>query len=326
MLEEEIIVIEPDDEEEIVVLEEAIEKVYPQLENLEVNPSAEKQVFNHENSYGYDEVVVNAIIGDTLEITPSKEEQSFNGLYTEVKSKGVTSEVDENIKAENIKGGVNILGVEGNIEFIDYWSTEPSDKTNGNFNLLYYAKELPKNINISNWASSIDITYLTLLEKADFREWDFSNTTNLNFNGNKNLKEVDMSNCELPKVSSFANFCSSCASLEKMTLKGLKLPNTINSLTSMCYYCKKLKRADLSGLMLPNLDNIYNFFRDCSSLEYLDIRDLDLLNITKNYTYAFYRIPTNCEIIVKDNANREWILQKCNSNLTNIKTVAELGE
>lgn len=323
MLEEEIIVIEPDDEEEIVVLEEAIEKVYPQLENLEVVPSAEKQVFNHPDSYGYDEVVVNAITGDTLEITPSKEEQTFNGVYTEVKSKGVTSEVDENIKAENIKGGVEILGVEGNIEFIDYWSTEPSNKTNGNFNLLYYAKELPKNINISNWASNIDLTYLNLLEKADFREWDFSNTTNFHFNGNKNLKEVDMSNCELPKVSSFVNFCSGCTSLEKMTLKGLKLPSTIISLSSTCYYCQKLKRADLSGLILPELNNIYWFFWNCKILEYLDIRDLDLLNVT-TYTNAFKGIPNNCEIIVKDNANKEWILQKCNSNLTNIKTVAEL--
>ena len=296
-MEELEIVLEVEDDEElnIDVLEEDTEKVFPTLENLEVNPSAEKQVFNHPNSYGYDEVVVN----------------------------GVTSEVDENIKPENIKGGVSILGVEGNIEFIDYWSTELSNKTSGYFNLLYYVKELPKNINISNWASTVDITYLDLLEKADFREWDFSNTTNLYFNGNKNLKEVDMSNCELPKVSYFANFCSSCTSLEKMTLKGLKLPSTIISLSSMCYYCQKLKRADLSGLILPELNNIYWFFYNCKILEYLDIRDLDLLNVT-TYTNAFKGIPNNCEIIVKDNANREWILQKCNSNLTNIKTVAEL--
>ena len=107
MLEEEIIVIEPDDEEEIVVLEEAIEKVYPQLENLEVNPSAEKQVFNHPNSYGYDEVVVNAVETEELNITPNREVQSFSGMFNKVEVGAVTSEIDSNIVADNIKAWQN---------------------------------------------------------------------------------------------------------------------------------------------------------------------------------------------------------------------------
>lgn len=324
MLEEEIIVIEPDDEEEIVVFEEAIEKIYPQLENLEVNPSAEKQVFNHPNSYGYDEVVVNAIAGDTLEITPSKEEQSFSGVYTEVKSKGVTSEIDENIKAENIKGGVEILGVTDNIEFIDYWSTEQYTRTQLSiFNLTYYVKELPKYINISNYTSHFTLTYSNLLEKADLREWDLSKISTFGIQSCDKLKEINMSDCDL-SASTKLNI-NGHGVLEKLILKNLKLNSSITDFSYLCSNCYKLKFADLSGIELSNLTNINYFFNNDRSLEYLDIRDLDFLNAT-SYTKAFGSVPTNCEIIVKDNANRDWILTNCRSDLTNIKTVAELGE
>lgn len=38
-----------------------IKKVYPPIENLEVIPTKEQQVFSHENSYGYDNVTVEPI-------------------------------------------------------------------------------------------------------------------------------------------------------------------------------------------------------------------------------------------------------------------------
>ena len=37
------------------------QKVYPELENLEITPRAFEQKFNHPNSYGYDEITVNPI-------------------------------------------------------------------------------------------------------------------------------------------------------------------------------------------------------------------------------------------------------------------------
>ena len=69
-------------------LKNAVIKEYPELENIEITPSKEEQTFKSENYYGYDEVKVN----------------------------GVTSEIDSNIKPENIKEGVEILGVSGNVE------------------------------------------------------------------------------------------------------------------------------------------------------------------------------------------------------------------
>lgn len=82
-------------------LDNKIEKVAPPLENLEVNPSKEEQTFKSKDYYGYDNVTINP----------------------------VTNEIDENIKPENIKKDVSILGVTGNVEEINATeiSINPSD-------------------------------------------------------------------------------------------------------------------------------------------------------------------------------------------------------
>lgn len=70
-------------------LNNAVVYVKPELENLEVTPSKGQQVFNHENSYGYNIVTVEPIPEIKLqdkEITPTKETQnitndeSYDGL------------------------------------------------------------------------------------------------------------------------------------------------------------------------------------------------------------------------------------------------------
>ena len=53
-----------------------------------------------------------------LDITPTTSEQNFenqqdNAFYDKVKVRAVTSDIDANIVAGNIKSGVTILGVEG---------------------------------------------------------------------------------------------------------------------------------------------------------------------------------------------------------------------
>ena len=69
-------------------LNNAIEKVYPQLQDKTITPTTEEQKIKADNGiYGLNEVTINP----------------------------VTSIVDENIKPENIKSGASILGVEGNV-------------------------------------------------------------------------------------------------------------------------------------------------------------------------------------------------------------------
>ena len=90
-------------------------KIFPELENLEIKPSGQQQVFTHPNSYGYDNVIVSAVASDILNVVPKTEKQQHIGLYGTVNVEGVNNSIDSNIKAENIKNGINILGVEGNV-------------------------------------------------------------------------------------------------------------------------------------------------------------------------------------------------------------------
>lgn len=61
-MEEIEIVLEKETNSELVMnLESEGKEIFPPLENLEVTPTKEQQVFNHENSYGYDEVIVEPI-------------------------------------------------------------------------------------------------------------------------------------------------------------------------------------------------------------------------------------------------------------------------
>ena len=72
-----------------LTMDVGIKEIYPPIENLEVTPTKEKQIFTHEGSYGYDEVTVNAMPEtklQTKEVTPTKElqvvgvDEEYDGL------------------------------------------------------------------------------------------------------------------------------------------------------------------------------------------------------------------------------------------------------
>ena len=264
--------------------------VYPELENLEVNPTKEKQTFKS-NSYGYDEVVVNP----------------------------VTNEVDENIKPNNIRVGVNILGVEGTIENIDYWSTEPLANTTTNCQIQPYIKELPKYIDTSKQTGSLNFDTYKALEKADLRQWDLSNIKILTFNGAMKLKEILIDN-DTPKLTALNNCFSNCQ-LESAILK--MNTSLVTSMSSCFYLNKKIQQLDLSTWTTENTTNVMMMFLNCSNLKRLDIRNMTFSHITLHGS-IFSGIPKDCLIIVKDDTAKSWVLAR-RSDLTNVKTVAELG-
>ena len=125
--------------------------------------------------------------GETVSITPSTSTQTItpssghNGI-TEVSVAAVTSSIDSNIQAGNIKKDVSILGVTGTlnegVDIYDYFSNTQNDYsyTSGRL-LLQYIKKVPS-LNIGNRTSLYDM-FAQMNNLLSIEEIDTSNVTDM---------------------------------------------------------------------------------------------------------------------------------------------------
>ena len=125
--------------------------------------------------------------GETVSITPSTSAQTItpssghNGI-TEVNVDAVTSSIDSNIQAGNIKKDISILGVTGTlnegVDINDYFSNTQNDYsyTSGKL-LLQYIKKVPP-LNISNRTRLSDM-FAQMNNLLSIEEIDTSNVTSM---------------------------------------------------------------------------------------------------------------------------------------------------
>ena len=134
---------------------------------------------------------------------------------------------------------------------------------------------------------------------------------------------IDTSGLNTSKVKNMARMFEGCNSLTSLDLSNFDTSN-VTSMYFMFYYSNNLTSLDLSSFDTSNVTDMESMFYYCSKLTQLDIRNFNFVKVT-SYKNMFNRIPTNCLIIVKDDTAKEWITSKF-TTLTNVKTVAELGE
>ena len=185
-------------------------------------------------------------------------------------------------------------------------STSQTTSDTNKYKILTNAivKEIPKmeldftNCTMLNYA----FVWCYGLEKIDVSEWDVSTITNFRgmFYGCENLKEID-----------FSNWTTS---------------SSITAINLIFKRCSSLKKANLS--CFNGAFNIGELFNGCTSLEFIDIRGLDLVNSTYQSSFlgvgqgSVGAVPQNCEIIVADQTQKDYMTTNF-PDYTNVKTVAE---
>lgn len=324
-------------------------------ETKEVTPTKEVQTINPSDGKYISSVTVNAIPDNYIE--PSGEmEITENGSYDVIDKASVKVETSGadlseyfNYNPSEVTSGNGAQGWLIN-NFVLKLPDITLSQENSDCTAMFREWNLPIMPRITNTEYIKICTYMFCGAKTknyDFSEWNTKNITSMNymFNGSS-LEVLDLSKWDLSSLTSalyIFNNClakvilapnlitegrhsnitfSGCTNLETIDISNWDTSN-LTSLSEMFYNCSKLTELDLSHFNTNKVTNFRYAFRNCKVLMKLDIRNFDFSNSTSN-SGVFDGMPADCEIIVKDDIAKAWVLDK-RSDFTNVKTVAELG-
>ena len=238
-------------------------------------------------------------------------------LVDNLVAKGVEATSDETFttlvpKVKNIQGGIDIN---------EYFNTTYSGTSPSNWVSQNFVKKVP-DIVIDDSVTSLE----QFCANCNYAPKIICNS-NINnmlrmyyYNKSSN---IDTSGLNTSVVTNMARMFENCSNLTSLDLSNFNTSNVTN-MSYMFNYCTNLTSLDLSNFDTSKVTDMSDMFYYCSKLTNLDIRNFNFVKVTL-YDNMFRRIPANCLIIVKDDTAKTWITSKFTA-LTNVKTVAELGE
>ena len=237
-------------------------EIIPNLQYKSVTPTKEWQTIDADKGYDGLEVVDVAPIPDEYIIPklqdlkvvePSTEYQvvvpdkGYDGLLC-LDILPVTAEIDENIISENIRDGVEILGVKGTLktegakytpQYISWRQTDASDLT----------------YEITNVDSSRIISCMRMFDSAS------------------NLTSLDLSSWTLESCNRLGYMFYNCQNLKNLNISNFDTKNVIYT-NSMFYNCKALTSVDISHFNPKSLTNVNAMFQNCTGLTEVDISSI----------------------------------------------------
>lgn len=153
----------------------------------------------------------------------------------------------------------------------------------------------------------------------DVSNIDIANTTNLQgaFQNMDNLVELDLTKWDTSNIKNMYYTFTNNDKLERLLLGDTFTTQNVVTIGGAFSNNPLLQELDLHNMTLNKTTNIDYLFWKCTSLRKLDISKCDFTNIT-SYKDTFTNIPTDCLILVKDQAAKDWVLAR-RSDLTNVQ-------
>ena len=237
-------------------LNTGVEKIYPVLENLEVTPSVETKVFTHPDSYGYDEVKVNAISLQEKAVIPTTSTQE---VVADSNFTGLSKVTVGAIQPTKYKP-----------KFISFYRCNVSD----------ISEELA-NLDTSLITSMKNMFAYTSISNLDLSNFNTENVTDMEsmFSNNSYLKTLNLSNFNTDNVSS--TFYMIFANNRALTQLDASMFNTsqVYEMSNAFYNDVKLETLNIGSWNAEKVVNIGSAFYGCSKLANLTF----MTNLGKGY-------------------------------------------
>ena len=132
--------------------------------------------------------------------------------------------------------------------------------------------------------------------------------------------DYEISTIDTSNVANMSNMFTNCSNLTSLDLSIFDT-NNVTNMSYMFSACSSLTSLNLSSFNTSSVTNMSSMFRNCSKLTNLNISNFDFTKVI-SYSNIFDNVPSNCEIIVKDDTSKEWVLA-IRSDFINVKTVVE---
>ena len=302
------------------------------VENVEITPTKEEQNISRSEGKYIENVKVNAIPDNYIE--PSGELNiTENGNYDVTENASVNVDIQPNLGTKTITENgiynasdegldgyssveVTTSGVDINDYFVTTYDTNKMYWVRDNF--YYNAPDLYVTEN-DNTIAYLCASAGSVIPKVicgdniiDYK-YLYQNVT---------ATQIDVSGLKSSNVKYMQYMFQGCSKVTNLDLSHF-ITSNVTDMSYMFKSCSSLTELDLSNFVTTNVTNMSQMFYGCSKLTSLDIRNFDFTKVT-SYSNMFNNVPANCEIIVKDETAKEWVLAR-RSDFTNVKTVAELG-
>ncbi|MGL4362623.1 MAG: BspA family leucine-rich repeat surface protein [Cellulosilyticaceae bacterium] len=152
---------------------------------------------------------------------------------------------------------------------ISIYSTTGSDGLytlgNGSYSLIPFSEESNGLISLVSGVLSTVIQY--------------------SFEGCRNLKSVDLSNCNTSSITSMVNMFNNCNSLISLDLSSFVTKN-VTDMSHMFTNCNNLTSINLSSFNTQKVTDMSHMFTNCNSLTTIDLRSFDTQKVT-DISYMF---------------------------------------